>query len=305
MDYPRELLSQINRISVIIMIFYLFSSCRFLTEKGENSLPITNSPGIEIISHLAQVMDSVELDYKNKVTGQTDYVITLKGDILKFKGLNRGDVIFTCKIDSSKINRKCKDVSNDMTTAMTSKWDVFIYHNREILSDSVFKIVIEDLMNIMLINSPVLPDISSNREFPMVGNRSYSYCLNQSWNTIEILIGSGKPNQFWSSRGIIVNQDSIISRDGDLRVSKPLLNNQKNRLNKYISNINLDSQLSYYLINAGLEGFQIKVDDKLIYSVSPEGCSIFIGNGNYNKLYYYLMSLCPEISKRVKEIEYD
>lgn len=302
MDYPRELLSRINSISVILITFYIFSSCRFLPENDENSLPIAKTMGLEIISHLVQFMDSVELDYKNKVTGQTDYVITLKDDILKFKGLNRGEVIFSCKIDNSRIDGECKDISNDKTTAMTNKWEAIIYHNGEKLCDSVSKIVIEGLMNVMLINSPILPDFSSKHEFPMVGNNSYFYYLNQSWNTIEILIGSGRSNDFWSSRGIIVNQDSIISLDGDLRVSKPLLNNQKSRLNKYISNINLDSQLSYYLINVGLEGFQIKVDGKLIYSVSPEGCSIFIGNGNYNKLYYYLLSLCPEISKKDKEI---
>lgn len=182
-----------------------------------------------------------------------------------------------------------------MANEMSQKWECIIYRNGKALNDPISQMVMDGLLYLMLINSPILPDFNLKREFPMMGNKSYSYHLDQSWHTIEIRIGSGRSNDFLSNREIIVNQDSIISRTGNLQTSKPLSSIQKSKLNEYISNINIHSQLCYYLPSWGLEGFQIKVDEELIYSVSPEGCSIFIGNGNYNLLYYYVLSLYHEL----------
>lgn len=295
MDHPRERLSQIKNISVICLIFCIFSACSFSKKNDDNRLTCVQSPDKEFISDITQFIDSVELDFKYKATGQTDYVITLKDSIFEFKGLNRGEVFFTCKINNFRIDKECKDISKRMANEMSQKWECIIYRNGKALNDPISQMVMDGLLYLMLINSPILPDFNLKREFPMMGNKSYSYHLDQSWHTIEIRIGSGRSNDFLSNREIIVNQDSIISRTGNLQTSKPLSSIQKSKLNEYISNINIHSQLCYYLPSWGLEGFQIKVDEELIYSVSPEGCSIFIGNGNYNLLYYYVLSLYHEL----------
>lgn len=146
----------------------------------------------------------------------------------------------------------------------------------------------------MLLNSPIII-YCNEKGINIKDNLLYSYTDSSTWHSIEVIVGDSTfPGaNFVPSEKIIIQEDTLSYIYRDELVSKIISSDEKKEISKLLGRVNRNSTFQSFQEAADLCGFQIKVDQDVIYTSYPSSDIDTIGNGIYSDLMSYIMQLSP------------